>query len=342
MNFMKPFICCSSFRTHSQLKILEDKIKADYGNIAGLVVCRNGHTLYEKYFDGCDAKSRVHIYSVTKGILALLYGVAIDKGYIKSVHQHVLDFFPDYQIKRREKILQKITIRDMLTMTVPHSYKFPPYTYIRYFMSDDWVKFGLDSLGGKDAIGTFNYVPFAVADVLSGILAKAVGESVFDFATKNLFLPLDITVEKNVILHTVKEQQAFNKATNISGWVADSKGINAGGWGLTLSPVDMAKIGQLLLNRGEWNGGRIISAEWIDEATKEHSRWEKLNLSYGYLWWLIDSDKRTCAAMGDGGNVIYFNAEANMVVAIASLFVQKAKNRIELINQFIEPLFCEQ
>lgn len=91
-------------------------------------------------------------------------------------------------------------------------------------------------------------------DILSGILVKATGQSVFDFATENLFSPLGITLESNVVLHSAKEQREFNKATNISGWVSDPTGINAGGWGLTLSPMDMAKIGQLCLDGGMWNG----------------------------------------------------------------------------------------
>ncbi|WP_425481548.1 hypothetical protein [Alkalibaculum sporogenes] len=116
-------------------------------------------------------------------------------------------------------------------------------------------------------------------------------------------------------------------------------GINTGGWGLTLTPSDMAKIGQLYLNSGVWDGKQIISARWIEESTQEHSRWEKNNLLYGYLWWVIDDKEHTYAAMGDGGNVIYINAKRNMVISIASLFKQNAKDRIELIREHIEPIF---
>lgn len=69
-------------------------------------------------------------------------------------------------------------------------------------------------------------------------------------------------------------------------------GVNTAGWGLTLSPVDMAKIGQLYLNHGMWNGQQIVSEKWINESTEEHSRWETQNLPYGYLWW-IDQEYRT-------------------------------------------------
>lgn len=322
-----------------KIKELENKINNAYGNIAGIVVLKDGKTRYENYFNGCTAASRIHVYSVSKSIISILIGIAVDKGYIRSISQEVLDFFPDYTVKRREKTIQDVTLKDLLTMTSPYKYKFAPYTYIKYFMSSDWVKFTLDLLGGKGHIGDFRYTPLVGPDILSGILVKATGQSVFDFAAENLFSPLGITVEGNVALHNAKEQNAFNKSTSISGWVADPTGINAGGWGLTLSPADMAKIGQLYLDSGMWNGKQIVSSGWINESTKEHSRWEKLNLPYGYLWWIIDDEEHACAAMGDGGNVIYFNTEKKIVVSIASLFVRNAKDRIELIKKHIEPIF---
>ena len=232
------------------VKELEKRINNDYSNIAGMVVLKEGKRLYENYFNECSATSLIHVYSVTKSIISILIGIAMDKGYIKSIDQKLLDFFPDYTVKKREKTIQNITLKDLLTMTAPYKYKLTPYTYIKYFMSDDWVKFTLDVLGGKGKIGEFRYTPLIGPDILSGILAKVTGQSVFDFARENLFLPLGITVESNVYFHSAKEQRAFNRSSSISGWVADPTGINAGGWGLTLSPVDMAKIGQLYLDGG--------------------------------------------------------------------------------------------
>lgn len=318
---------------------LEKIINNEYSNIAGMATLRDGKIVYENYFNECNATSRIHVYSVTKSIISILIGIAIDKGYIKGVNQKVLDFFPDYTIKRREKNIQNVTLKNLMTMTAPYKYKFAPYAYIKYFMSDNWVKYTLDLLGGNGHIGQFRYTPLIGPDILSGILINATGQSLFDFATENLFLPLGITVERNVVLLSAKEQRAFNKSKSISGWVADSTGINSGGWGLTLSPRDMAKIGQLCLNGGMWDGKQIVSTKWIIESTKEHSRWEKMNLPYGYLWWIIDGEEHACAAMGDGGNVIYFNTKKNIVISIASLFMQNAKDRIKLIKEHIEPIF---
>lgn len=277
-------------------KMLEKAVMRDYGNIAGIVVLKNGETLYENYFNECDANSRIHVYSVTKSIISILIGIAMDKGYIKGPDQKVLDFFPEYEIKKGEKTIQNITLKNLLTMTAPYKYKFNPY--IKYFTSDDWVNFSLDLLGGRGRVGKFRYAPLIGPDILSGILGKVTGESVINFAQENLFAPLGIVVEKNIIFHSKEEQLAFNQATDISGWAADPVGVNTAGWGLTLSPVDMAKIGQLYLNHGMWNGRRIVSEKWVDESTKEHSRWKTHDLSYGYLWWVYQDG---FAAMGDGG-----------------------------------------
>lgn len=77
---------------------LEHKINTDYGNTTGVVVLKEGKLVYEKYFNGCTRESQVHVYSVTKSIISILIGIAVDKGYIQSIDQKVLDFFPEYVV----------------------------------------------------------------------------------------------------------------------------------------------------------------------------------------------------------------------------------------------------
>ena len=115
-----------------------------------------------------------------------------------------MDFFPGYSVKKGENTIQNITLENMLTMTAPYKYKFAPY--IKYFTSEDWVGFTLDLLGGKGRIGKFRYAPLIGPDILSGILAKAVGRSVLDFASENLFAPLGITVEKILFFRARKNR----------------------------------------------------------------------------------------------------------------------------------------
>ena len=98
---------------------LEAMIESEYSHIAGLTVQKGGRLLYEHYFNGCTEQSRLHVYSVTKSIVSILIGIAIDKGYIKSVQQKVLDFFPDYTVKKGEKTITDVTLEHLLTMTAP-------------------------------------------------------------------------------------------------------------------------------------------------------------------------------------------------------------------------------
>ena len=149
-----------------QIKRMEDAIAADYKNMVGMVIVKEGENVYENYYNGCNAESRIHVFSVAKSVVSILIGIAIDKGLIKSIEDKVLDYYLDYTLKRGEKTLPDIRIKDILTMTVPYKYKFNPYT--KYFTSMDWVKFSLDKMGGKGKIGEFRYAPIIGPDVLSG------------------------------------------------------------------------------------------------------------------------------------------------------------------------------
>lgn len=321
--------------TNEKFRTLENRIQTTYGNTAGIAVVKNGDLVYEQYFGDCDADNFIHVFSVTKSVISALIGIALDKGYINSLDQKVLEFFPDYQVDQQEKTIQEVTIRDLLTMTAPYKEKQNPYP--EYFTSLDWVEFSLDMLGGNGKIGDFQYAPLIGPDILSGILEKVSGQTVLEFAGEQLFAPMDISVAEAITFPSQEEQMAFYDSTTTSGWVAGPTGVNTAGWGLTLTTKDMAKIGQLYLAGGVWNQQQLVPKKWIEESTREHSCWKEMNLHYGYLWWVLGEG--TFAALGDGGNTIYVNLQKQLAVAISALFVPEAEDRIELIKTEIEPLF---
>lgn len=160
-------------------------------------------------------------------------------------------------------------MRDLLIMQAPFKYRIPPY--LKYFKSDDWLQFTLDLLGGRKPVKTFNYTPLIGPDIFTGILRRTSGQTVLEFAREYLFEPLGINVEKSIYFNSKEEQMAFNKAKDINGWAADLTGLNAGGWGLTLSTLDMAKIGQLYLDNGLWKGKQIVSEQWVKMSTKRQN-----------------------------------------------------------------------
>ncbi len=161
------------------------------------------------------------------------------------------------------------------------------------YSSPDWVQAALDLLGGRAGItGEFKYSTVGV-QILSGILVNATGMPIADFAAERLFTPLGIKKPRNIILHNKEEHFAFLKECHPTGWVIDPKGVNTAGWGLCLSPRDMVKIGELYRNGGIYDGKRLLSSAWIEESTREQSRWGEM--PYGYLWWLHPRKPLLCS-----------------------------------------------
>ena len=309
-------------------------------NICQIYAIKNGSVVFNDCWRGYKTTDAVNVMSVTKSVMALLVGIAIDKGYIKNVNQNVIDFFPDYQVKRGEKTIYKVTLRHLLTMTAPYKYRSEPWTKV--CTSEDWTKAALDMLGGRNGItGEFKYATLGI-QILSGVIQNASEMKCIDFANQFLFAPLGIP-EHTIHGASDKDDQfdfLMNKAPKKNEWYSDPKDTVTAGWGLCLSAEDMAKIGVLILNGGKYDNKRIISTNWMDEMTAPRialgGRFG--NMHYGYLWYRPHKDKRTVAAIGDGGNVIYVNIEQNISIGVTGTFKPRVFDRIEFIEKNILPL----
>ena len=123
-------------------------------NICQMVVVQNDRKIISDTWNGYKADDTVYTMPVTKSIVSLLIGIAIEQGLIGSVDDYVLDYFPDYKIKRGEKTIQKVTLKNLLTMTAPYKYKSEPWSKI--CVQEDWSIAALDFLGGRRGmIGEF-------------------------------------------------------------------------------------------------------------------------------------------------------------------------------------------
>lgn len=319
----------------SQTNILEETIGREHAGIAGLVVVHDGEIRYETYRNGYAAADALHVFSVTKSVFSALVGIAVGQGLIRSVHEPVLGFFPEYTPPAGETTAQRVSIEHLLTMTAPYKYDVEPYE--RFFASPNPVTDALNYLGGDKPIGAFNYSAVGGTHILSAILTRAAGMSVLDYATEHLFRPLGIDVPGNIVLRSAEEHMRVMADRHTRGWAVDPQGRNTASWGLFLTPRDMAKIGRLYLQRGVWNGEQIIPERWVAQSTAVQSRFG--SLGYGYLWWVVDEAERCFAALGDGGNVIYVNGKRSLVVAIAATNAPAVNDRIALIKAHIEPYF---
>lgn len=319
---------------------LYDYIKASQPNICQIACYKDGKEVYSSEWNNYNKMDTCHVMSVTKSIVALLIGIAIDKGFIKSIDQPVLDFFPEYKIKRGEKTIQEVTIKHLLTMKAPFKYKYEPW--VRICSSDDWTIAALDFLGGRKGLtGEFKYSTLGI-HILSGIISKTSQLYTVDFANKYLFEPIGVKKHINYLADTAEEHKHFTLCKNPKEdvWFCDPQGVGTAGYGLCFSAVDMVKIGQLCLNKGVYNDKRIVSSDWIDYITKPtHKCGEEFgNMSYGCLWWIVDENKRIYAAIGDSGNVIYINQTNNIVVAVTSYFKPRIFDRVDFIQKYIEPI----
>ncbi|MCU7675817.1 serine hydrolase domain-containing protein [Bacillus thuringiensis] len=303
---------------------LNQIIKEEYENMNGMLVVQKGNVIFEKYYNGYGPDDAFHIASVTKTIISALIGICIDKGYIKSVDQRVIEFFPEYNVNSSE-----VTVSHLLTMTAPHPFVDWQEPLEELCTQQDWIQYTLNRIGSGGEIGSFKYSS-AGAHILSAIITNATGKNAREFANEYLFQPLGIREIPNYNMKAFGFDDLFGK--DVKGWVHDPNGISTGGWGLTLTVRDMAKFAQIYLNEGIHNGKQILSKSWIKESTEMNQN------QYGYLWRLREEEGIfSYCAMGDGGNMICCIPEKDLVIVIASEIMPNARDRWELIVKYILP-----
>lgn len=233
-------------------------IAGDCGLLNSLLVVKNGALVVEEYFYGYDRETLHLISSNTKSVCSLLIGIAMDKGYISSLDEPVFSFYPEYESLKDESSAQ-ITLRHLLTMTA--GFKLSGMIMEE---TDNRLRTALERDVVHEPGRVFQYDEGS-ANLLAGVIKHATGQHADVFAEKYLFEPLGI--------------ETYN-------WDEEKQyGYPCCQGSLELLPCDMAKIGQLILNGGVWNGYRIVSSEWVEESTMAHAKED-----YGYMWWRGVSD----------------------------------------------------
>ncbi|MDP2897299.1 MAG: serine hydrolase [bacterium] len=299
-----------------------DFIRDQNLKVHSLLVIRNGYIVADVYSYPFARGSKHDVASVTKSFTSTLIGIAIDKGYIKSVKQRVLEFFPERTVANVDVNKKAMTLKDLLTMTSGLACTSEPseVTLSQMMASPDWVQFMLD-LPMSDKPGTHFVYSSGGSHLLSAIIRESTGMNELAFAQKNLFEPLGIS---DVV------------------WPFDPQGVNNHGWGdLKLTPHDMAKLGYLYLNEGRWDGKQIVSSEWVAAATKKHVSFPgAAEDGYGYQWWWsVPSFGCGYSAVGRGGQRIFVLPDKNMVVVVTSgIGGDAGHTRLErLLRSFLIP-----
>ncbi len=283
-----------------------------------VLIVRHGYLVLEAYAPAVGPDTAQPIYSCTKSFTSALVGIALDKGYLSSLHQPVLDFFPDLQYANRDPRKRSITLENLLTMTSGVAWwEYVAFdsrnTLMQMERSSDWVQFFLDRPMVEDPGTRWNYNT-GDAHMLSAIVQKKSGQTLSEFAAANLFAPIGIT------------------SVN---WPADRQGISFGGRGIYMTARDMARFGYLYAREGVWDGRQIIPAEWVREST-EKKFVAKFGNDYGYLWWLPGFG---FAANGHMGQRIFVIPEQDLAVVITASLASQAMMTTpeDLMRRFILP-----
>jgi CubicO group peptidase (beta-lactamase class C family) len=308
-------------------------------NVHAMLVVRHGKLVFEHYLSGSDEawgrplgsiafgpQVRHDERSVTKSVVALLLGIAIDRGLIKSIDEPVLSFFPEYaDLRTPEK--DRITLSHLITMSAGlewHELDIP-YTNaanseIRMETAPDPYRFALEQRVVAPPGDVWEYNSGAT-ELIGAIVKKAAGKQIDDFARKLLFGPLGITDVE---------------------WPRDAHGNVIAAGSLRLRPRDLAKIGQLVLQRGDWKGTQVISASWIDAATTPQINGLGTDF-YGYFFWLGRSlvdrrEIRWAAAVGLGGQRVFIVPDLDLVLVVnAGLYESPMQGLVPIkaLNQYV-------
>jgi CubicO group peptidase (beta-lactamase class C family) len=289
-----------------------------------VMILRHGKVIAESWWNPYGADKKHSMYSVSKSWTSTAVGFAIEEK-LFGLDDRVIDFFPEYKELSQNQYISDLTVRSLLTMSAGH--KVEPLRGV-VAATDDWVK-GFLSAPIENKPGTkFLYNTLATY-MLSAIVQKKSGQKVIDYLQSRLLQPLGI---------------------NDIDWETDPKGINTGGWGIRVHTEDMAKLGQLYLQKGKWQGKQLLSENWVKLATskqieqdpsasqakKDSSDWLQ---GYGFQFWRCRNNG--FRADGAYGQYIVVLPEKDAVVVITSESLD-LQDDLNMIWQHLLPAFQEK
>lgn len=302
--------------------------KAGGPRIQGLLIARHGKLVLEEYFDGFSRERPHDLRSAGKTFSTSLVGAAIAHGARLSVKTPVYAAFANYpSFANSDPRKQQVTVEHLLTMSSglacdddDESSPGNEDTMQSQTAQPDWHKYALD-LPLQHPPGEFAAYCTATINLLGGVLHNVTGSWLPDLLHQYIAEPLDF------------RRYHVNLMPTGEGYL---------GGGLYLRPRDFIKLGQLFLQGGVWRGRRVVSKDWAEQATVQHTRLNNGN-SDGYNWWLremrvAEHSYRTYAAGGNGGQTVTVIPELDLVVMFtAGNYGDRIWTKIvpELVPQYI-------
>lgn len=306
--------------------VFDKTYKNDYAAIYGQLAQKEGplnHDLHGPYnyfsteFHPFYRGSDMHtMQSVTKTVTSIIFGIArTHNDFSVSLDTPILKYFDAKKVANLDERKKRITLRHLLTMTSGIAwhedlpYNDPRNSADLMEASRDWVQYAIDQPMANEPGAKWVYSS-SDAQLLAHLFKKITGKNVDDYAVEHLFKPLGL--------------HFFWKHTPTG--LPDTEG------GLYLSANDLARIGQLFLKDGMWEGKAIVSSSWIKESTAAQVEKTEGNWKYGYLWWLQSFgsalDDRASVARGFGGQQLFVVPAYDMVIVFTGWDILEPKEKL--------------
>ena len=297
-------------------------VQAAKMELHSFMLLRHGQVLAEGWWHPYRADLVHSLYSMSKSFTSTAVGLAVAEGRL-SVQDRVIAFFPKDLPAKVSDNLAAMRVKDLLTMSSGHE-KEPTQVCVK---SDNWVRTFLAQNIAHTPGSRFMYNS-AATYMCSAIVQKLTGQTILDYLTPRLFAPMGISGMR---------------------WEVCPRGINTGGWGLSLQTEGLAKFGQLMLQQGRWQDQQLLPTSWVEEATRFHiqqpggdkpdrpkSRNDWLQ-GYGYQFWRCQGGN---AFRGDGafGQFTVVLPEQQAVIAMTSE-TKNMQGQLDLVWQHLLPAF---
>lgn len=319
-------------------ELISEVSSGKYGDVHNILIAKDGKLIFEQYFAANGKltgpsiseiyqKKPHHLASITKPITSILLGIAIDRQNVRSVDDPIYRYFADYpQLKTNGK--DKILIKHLLTMSSGLSWIQFGYSFQderndagNLYRCDDVLGYYFSKNLFSEPGNRLNYSN-ASATAVGALIEKATNSSIAEFAANVLFDKLAI------------EQAQWSKYPD---GTFDTDGS------LALRPRDLAKIGQVVLNKGSWQGHQLVSAEWIQLSTQDYFQ-RTFTIGYGYYWQQMNLSAKgrqyhTILGWGDGGQFLFIFPEIQLVVASNAGNYGKGQDKVifDILKKHILP-----
>ena len=322
----RPLDTLRAFRSHGELRTLREALDAEDKKFScGILLIRNDTILLECYRGVIQREAVSTVFSVNKSLTALLCGIAVDEGYIRSIHDPVTDYLPE--LRDADPHFARLTVEQLLDMRAGlkfnENYSFNPFSGMaRLHYGRNMLRMMRHLKFSEEPGTSFRYCSMVTA-ILGLVIERATGRSYADYMSEKVWQPLGMEGDALMSVNAVRKRYPRSYG------------------GLSTTARDLAKVARLYLHRGQFEGRQIVDPAWIDTTLSIERAYANTggNLrGYSYSWWhnrrlVTDEEGKRLTdgffqMVGMLGQVVSIDPERNTILVI-------------LTNRELHPEVCQ-